>query len=465
MGTKTRLLPGCRVGRVEEVDFGGAIRVGMDVDMEERFPRRIDREAAEPWLVRVQVGAPADDHLAGVEYDPVQHSAGSTHTGFVHVSDEREDLGFAHERSSCLEGMRTDDATSGPMPSDAVPGSATSLNRRKKEGYGVECPGRNSGPDEPVYSALFTRFPGCMMSDQAYLEAILRDQTLANDSPEMQLLRNHREEVEAHLRSEFAGANPTIRYGGSKAKGTMIRESYDLDIPCYFPRDDADAGSTLREIYENAAKALGKKYWVQPKGSALRLLGLESRVDFHIDVVPGRFVDGESGDVFLYRSTGEKQRLKTNLDTHIAHVRESGVVPAIRLMKLWSTRCAIGMKTFALELLVVKLLEGSRDSLPDQLRFLWTEFTHRSETLSVEDPANPQGNDLSDLLGPSVRTILSSASDATLRMISANGWESVFGPVQKVSGDGPDQAAAAKLASLRTIAANIPVPTRPYRSE
>lgn len=302
------------------------------------------------------------------------------------------------------------------------------------------------------------------MTEKEYLEAVLRDQTLKSDGPELEQLRARREEVETYLRAELAPSNPTIRYGGSKAKGTMIRESYDLDLPCYFARDDADAGGTLAEIYENAAAVLGRKYLVQKKGSALRILSLGSAADSHIDVVPGRYVDGKTGDVFLYRSTGEKQRLKTNLDTHIAHVRDSGVVPAIRLMKLWSHRRSIGIKTFALELLVVKLLANSRGALADQLRYVWSEFATRWDTLAVEDPANPQGNDLSEMLNPAVRSNLRHAADATLRMIATNGWTSVFGPVQQPAEEATaGRAAAAKLAALQSIASNIAVPPRPYR--
>ena len=35
----------------------------------------------------------------------------------------------------------------------------------------------------------------------------------------------------------FPGSPPALRYAGSKAKCTMIRESYDLDIACCFGRD------------------------------------------------------------------------------------------------------------------------------------------------------------------------------------------------------------------------------------
>jgi tRNA nucleotidyltransferase (CCA-adding enzyme) len=78
------------------------------------------------------------------------------------------------------------------------------------------------------------------MSDHEYLEAVFAEQALKEGSPELRQLRQHRKEVEELLRKRF-GSTPSIRYGGSKAKRTMNRESYDLDITCYFPRDDDSA--------------------------------------------------------------------------------------------------------------------------------------------------------------------------------------------------------------------------------
>ena len=52
-------------------------------------------------------------------------------------------------------------------------------------------------------------------------------------------------------------------------------------------------------------------------------------MDFHIDVVPGRFTDETKADAYLYQCGGDKKRLKTNLDVHLDHVRDSGVTDAI----------------------------------------------------------------------------------------------------------------------------------------
>ena len=158
------------------------------------------------------------------------------------------------------------------------------------------------------------------MKPQNYLEKILESQTLSEECDELKALRAERVKVEQLLNNGFKESSPTIQYGGSKAKGTMIRENYDLDIICYFNNDDKKCGETLEDIYNNVRKKLESQYRVNPKTSALRLQNKDPQkfgVDFHIDVVPGRYTDKSKQDAFLHQSYGEKKALKTNLQKHI----------------------------------------------------------------------------------------------------------------------------------------------------
>jgi hypothetical protein len=299
------------------------------------------------------------------------------------------------------------------------------------------------------------------MTADEYLHEILASQALGDDSDEVKALQKHRADVEKLLCDHFKDSSPTIRYAGSKAKGTMNRESYDLDIISYFASGDTSAGETLQDIYENTREALGKKYLVEQKGSALRLKSCDPEnlgVDFHIDVVPGRFTDETQTDAYLYQSTGDKKRLKTNLDVHLEHVKESGVIDAIRLAKLWKVRNGLLIRTFVLELAVITLLEGkTKKNLSTQMEHFWTELRDNSANLSVEDPANPNGNDLSKELDDNLKSHLSSAAKRTLSQIESSGWEAVFGEAEK-------KEKAAKVEILRR-AASVAAPSRPWLPE
>lgn len=293
------------------------------------------------------------------------------------------------------------------------------------------------------------------MTDEQYLKAVLAGQDLEEDGPEMKDLAERRRDVERILRRRF-GKEPVMKVGGSVAKGTTNRESYDLDLPFYFPRDDESGGKTIREIYENVEEALQEHYHTERKGVAVRLYEREKGTDFHTDVVPGRYIDGDSGDAFLYPANTEKERLQTNLEVHIAHVKDSGVVDAIRLQKLWRVRRNLSVKTFALELLTIDLLATRKhDKLPDQMIHVWTEFRDNIDDLCIEDPAN-SGNDLSEMLNDAVRDQLQANARQTLEILERQGWAGVFGVLTSAG------SKAARVEGLRRVAATAPGVARPW---
>ncbi len=290
------------------------------------------------------------------------------------------------------------------------------------------------------------------MDANDYLNRVLSAQNLGEDSTELNELQTRRAEVEKLLCASF-GSQPIIRYGGSKAKGTLIKEYYDLDIVCYIPSESDVAGKTIAEIYENVRKCLAAKYYVEPKTSAIRLKGnstTDYMRDFHIDVVPGRFTDESKTDCFIYQKSAEKCRLKTSLDVHIAHVKGSGVIDAIRLLKLWKARKSLGVKQFVFELLIIDLLKGMRSKpISDQLVHVWRMISDHADPIHVEDPANPSGNDLSDVMAV-LWPVLRAAATDTLNTIRWSGWEAVFGQVAATTSFTIAEKAQRAAASVNT---------------
>ncbi|MFA5961526.1 MAG: nucleotidyltransferase [Parcubacteria group bacterium] len=273
------------------------------------------------------------------------------------------------------------------------------------------------------------------MKTQEYLEKVLKLQTLDEKSEEIKALRSERDKVENLLRTHFEDVPISIQYAGSYKKGTMIRESYDLDMTCYFNNGDDSGGATLEEIFSNVQQALASEYHVYPKRSALRLQSKDSenRVDFHIDVIPGRFVDGDKGDVYIFQAEGEKDRLKTNLEKHVNHITGSKLIDTIRLVKLWKELNQLDAKTFIIELLVIKLLEDTTDSNGLDVCFesFLTEVIEKIDNIALEDPANPSGNDLSGILSEGVKAGLKSLAEKILISIENERWKDIFGEVEE----------------------------------
>lgn len=277
------------------------------------------------------------------------------------------------------------------------------------------------------------------MTNDEQLRTILRAQEVRPDSDEMKALQEARQDVESLLRSKFASSAPRIRYGGSKAKGTMLLDEFDLDLICYFARDDEAAGKTIKEIYENVNAALRTKYRTDPRTTALRVFDHEH--DLHIDVVPGRFIDGKEDYAFLHQNgSDERDWLQTNIDTHIAHVKDSGCVDDVRLGKLWTRKSGLRVRTFPIELLTIKVLKGSGISGADKrFRHLLKTIVENKTAISVEDPANGE-NDVGSMLKEQWQS-LQIAAASTLMTADRSGWAAVFG------GDAPvrEEARAAAL--------------------
>lgn len=297
------------------------------------------------------------------------------------------------------------------------------------------------------------------MTDNEYLAAILESQTLKPDSDERKELDRHATEVMEILRNEY-GYSPTLIIGGSVEKGTLIAEAYDLDLHFYFANDDDTAGETLEAIYGHVARTLEKVYTLNRKRSAIRLQTRDEAgrfTDLHVDVVPGRFIPDNSGDVFLHQHEGEKGRLKTNIRVQIAHVKQSGVIEAIRLTKLWRERNRLDTKTFILELLIIEILkEHKANSLAEQFVLVLEAFRDQLDEIAIEDPANPTGNDLSLVFNESAKDQLAKAADETLEKIRKDGIQSLFGEV-KTKAAMPD-----RVARLNALAGRVTTSYRPW---
>lgn len=287
------------------------------------------------------------------------------------------------------------------------------------------------------------------VTPEEYLRAVLNDQTLGTDSPERLALLTEHERIESLLVSRLTDAAPTIEIGGSLAKGTLVRAGYDLDTVCYFDNDDEGAGATLREIRDSVEEALKSEYCVKPKRSALHITGRKTgALPFTVDVVPGRYVDEAKRDVFIFQEGGDKERLKTNLRAHVRFIAGSGQKDIIGLAKVWKLRADLSIKTFVLELVVIETLTTTSDTgLEARLLAFWKTLRDDVESIKITDPANPTGNDLSDVFGEEEREALSAAATVALDLVDGGDWEALFGELG-VQGAPEDRAIVSTRALL-----------------
>jgi len=292
------------------------------------------------------------------------------------------------------------------------------------------------------------------MNANDYLAAVLDVQSIKEGDAELKAIEEARDKVETVLKKKY-GTKITVKYGGSKAKGTMIKDNYDLDILCYFENDDKSAGDSLVEIYNDVAKTLEKEYHIEKKNSAIRIWDKQASVDFHIDVVPGRY-DENKEDAFLHQNDSPKARLKTNPEKHIKLIQESGRKEVIRLAKIWRERKGFGLKTFILELLVIEVLKTSHDEVYDMLlKKFFKKLVDSVDSIKIEDPANPTGNDLSPIFNDDVKSALKTFAKQALDAIQGGNWGEIFGSTAAM-----DQDVVAK--NIQIIKSKNPTPSKPY---
>jgi hypothetical protein len=252
------------------------------------------------------------------------------------------------------------------------------------------------------------------MTNDDHLRLLLAQEELSQQ--QIASLQDLRAEIERQLRALPGG--PRFYYGGSYAKQTMIRSSFDLDIVAYWPHD---CGYTLRDIYYAVGNVL-KRSWsaVNPKTVAWEL---PFQGGFHIDVVPGRALDGTYRYANLYRRDRDST-LQTSVKVHIDTVRNSGRRDVIRLMKLWRVRRGVPFKkSLALELMIVDGCYGVRtDQLERQMIAALRYLRDNIARVRIVDPAN-SNNVLSDEISDWERSQIRAFADAALR---AQSWSQVL---------------------------------------
>ena len=293
------------------------------------------------------------------------------------------------------------------------------------------------------------------MTGSEFLTRLLASQRLEEGCEELNALDAVRIVVERLIRATYPHSIIRITHGGSRAKGTIVLEDYDLDLVIYFENEDGAPGETLEEIYENIASLLESSFHVKRKRSALRLRDRQGR-DLKVDVVPGRYVDETRTDAFIHQNEGSKERQKTNLEVHIQHVRYSGHTDEIAVGKIWRTRHNIGIKTFPLELLVIVVLDedGSGD-IEARFRRVLEAFANHIDKLQIEDPANPYGNDLSHALTGAMRRELAKTARDTIAAVDTYGWPHAFGETTR-------KESFPNVHIMRSAAAAASTQTRPW---
>lgn len=251
------------------------------------------------------------------------------------------------------------------------------------------------------------------MEADAYLYDALRGQAV--DTSEQSPVRGVLKTLHPVLR-RWAGEHFFVMHpSGSFAKGTANRIGTDIDI---FISLKSTLQSSLKDIYGSLFTRMeGEGYTPKQQNVSINI-----RVGgYDVDLVPGRRQDFTTADHSLFRRRADTWT-KTNVQKHIALVRNANRANEIRIIKLWREYHGLDFPSFYLELTVINALFGSpagrlSANVVRVLEYLRDTFPNAR----VMDPANT-GNVISDDLTASEKATIKNAATRAL----AGSWSEMI---------------------------------------
>jgi hypothetical protein len=177
-----------------------------------------------------------------------------------------------------------------------------------------------------------------------------------------------------------------IKPSGSYAKGTAVAGSADIDLLISL-RNDVLTGNTpnLSTLYHSL------NVWLTKAEYSTRLQNVSIGVwlpGIKVDLVPAVKYPGNTNDHSVFKRKADTWR-KTNIDTHINVVSNSGRTLDIRAVKIWRNLHGLDISSFYLELVVLQALSGKALYNPAANLFHVMDFMgSQLVTRAILDPAN-----------------------------------------------------------------------------
>ncbi|WP_371804010.1 cyclic GMP-AMP synthase DncV-like nucleotidyltransferase [Candidatus Lokiarchaeum ossiferum] len=259
------------------------------------------------------------------------------------------------------------------------------------------------------------------MTINEFLKDLLEHQTIAeNFTTEM---HNDREYFEELINNIQELSRPTFYWGGSYGKNTMIKDSYDIDILCYFPADDSHPLEEIYMIVRDHIRSIEPNAY--QKNVAIRV---EKREGYHIDIVPAKRSGSDESMAYLYKSQ-ENRRLTTSVEKQIQIVRDFRRRDLLKLIKLWKSRNNIDIPSFLVEIITIQVNEDEKISIEGGLKKVFKFIASRIETCNIPDPANASNNIASDeVTAPSEKKRAKEIAEWSLEqdLDALEGWKNIF---------------------------------------
>lgn len=224
--------------------------------------------------------------------------------------------------------------------------------------------------------------------------------------------------------NNYSTATLEIQQSGSRAKGTAIKGSSDIDM--FLSITDRENEDTLKEYYNglyNYLKTNGYNVRKQNVSIGLKYKGMD------IDLVPAKKCNSQSyqrlyerfNDHYLW-SNKKQTRTLTNIQKHIDLIKNSNVIDEIMLTKIWRNRFNLDFPSIYIELMIIDALKNFNE-YDIEKRFNHVLYYIRDNIMDkkITDPSNGQ-NTISDTLSYSEKLAIKNQANEA---IIAKYWSEV----------------------------------------
>lgn len=191
-----------------------------------------------------------------------------------------------------------------------------------------------------------------------------------------------------------------VQKSGSRAKGTAIKGSSDMDM--FLSITDRNNEDTLQNYYNEIYEFLKNKgYKVRKQNVSIGV----QYCGYDIDVVPAKKSNQSSytkdwrsyADHWLW-SNKKQQRTKTNIQKHIDVVKDNYLQNYVMLTKIWRNNHGLDFPSIYIELMVYEALNKKRVyDLEEDFYYILSYIRDNIENKKIVDPSNSQ-NIISDSL-------------------------------------------------------------------
>lgn len=208
-----------------------------------------------------------------------------------------------------------------------------------------------------------------------YLSEVLETHKLHHVQEFVNKVQTKRDEIKLMLSNHYGNKKYTAFNSGSIAKHTATNIKFDMDVVEPFKRNAFD---TLQAMFDDVYDTLAEEYGSNVVRKQKVSVGLEFPKDdgddlpVQIDVVPGRELSeddySKTKDLNLCFNEdhwGFKKGTytKTNISKQIDHISGRNTErKVIRLLKIWKKHKDKDYKSFLLELISIKALDGKKSA-------------------------------------------------------------------------------------------------------